>query len=175
MADVPPGHRDEQGVRRFVEHLAMMLGDWGFPRMPARVLASIMTADEDSLTAADLAERLGVSAAAISGAVRYLSHIGMVSREPVPGSRRDRYRLPRNPWYQTSLLKGELLKALADLADEGVAAVGTAATPSGARIAEMRDFFRFLEVELEGLLDKWRAVRAAQEAGSGSEGTQGAG
>lgn len=134
-----------------------------------------MTADEDSLTAADLAERLGVSAAAISGAVRYLSHIGMVSREPVPGSRRDRYRLPRNPWYQTSLLKGELLEALAELADEGVAAVGTAATPSGARIAEMRDFFRFLEVELQGLLDKWRAVRAAQEAGSGSEGTQGAG
>src|SRR6266542_5062640 len=127
MADRTAGQRDEEGVRRFVERLAMMLTEWGFPRMPARVLGSMMTADEDSLTAADLAERLGVSVAAISGAVRYLSHIGMVSREPVPGSRRDRYRLPRNPRYQTSLLKGELLEALAELADEGVAAVGTAA------------------------------------------------
>src|SRR6266511_435432 len=83
MADRTAGQRDEEGVRRFVERLAMMLTEWGFPRMPARVLGSMMTADEDSLTAADLAERLGVSAAAISGAVRYLTHIGMISRRLV--------------------------------------------------------------------------------------------
>src|SRR6266487_4906160 len=122
MADRTRGQRDEEGVRRFVEHLAMMLAEWGFPRMPARVLGSMMTADEDSLTAADLAERLGVSAAAISGAVRYLTHIGMISKEPAPGSRRDRYRLPTNPWYQTSLLEAELFKALIVLCDEGIAA-----------------------------------------------------
>ena len=162
MTDRTRGHRDEEGVRRFVEQLAMMLAEWGFPRMPARVLGSMMTADEDSLTAADLAERLGVSAAAISGAVRYLNHIGMLAREPAPGSRRDRYRLPQNPWYQTSLLEGQLLKALAALSDEGIAAVGSEATPAGARIAEMRDFFRFLEDELASLLDKWRALRSAR-------------
>src|SRR5262245_47418683 len=98
MVDRTPGPRDEEGVRQFVEHMAMMLTEWGFPRMPARVLGSMMTADEDSLTAADLAERLGVSPAAISGAVRYLTHIGLISRVPVAGSRRDRYRLPDNPW-----------------------------------------------------------------------------
>src|SRR6266487_7200304 len=133
MADRTRGQRDEEGVRRFVEHLAMMLAEWGFPRMPARVLGSMMTADEDSLTAADLAERLGVSAAAISGAVRYLTHIGMISKEPVPASRRDRYRLPADPWYQTSLLEAELFKALAALCDESIAAVGSQATPAGAK------------------------------------------
>jgi DNA-binding transcriptional regulator GbsR (MarR family) len=164
MADRTRGQRDEEGVRRFVEHLAMMLAEWGFPRMPARVLGSMMTADEDSLTAADLAERLGVSAAAISGAVRYLNHIGMISREPVHGSRRDRYRLPQNPWYQTSLLEAGLLKALADLADEAVTSLGSAATPSGSRVAEMRDFFRFFESELPNMLDRWRALRSAQDS-----------
>ena len=165
MADHTPGQRNEEGVRRFVEHLAMMLTEWGFPRMPARVLGTMMTADEDSLTAADLAERLGVSAAAISGAVRYLNHIGMITREPVPGSRRDRYRLPENPWYQTSLLEGELLKSLAALSDQAVVSVGTEATPAGRRVAEMRDFFLFLERELKGLLDKWHEVRPARSSG----------
>src|SRR6266545_1384048 len=92
MADRTAGQRDEEGVRRVVERLAMMLTEWGFPRMPARVLGSMMTADEDSLTAADLAERLGVSAAAISGAVRYLTHIGMISKEPAPGPEAARHR-----------------------------------------------------------------------------------
>src|SRR6266536_1585896 len=157
MADRTAGQRDEEGVRRFVERLAMMLTEWGFPRMPARVLGSMMTADEDSLTAADLAERLGVSAAAISGAVRYLTHIGMISKEPAPGSRRDRYRLPTNPWYQTSLLEAELFKALIVLCDE--------ATPAGVKIAEMRDFLRFLEAEMPRLLDKWHEVRSAEASG----------
>jgi predicted transcriptional regulator len=166
MVDRTRGPRDEEGVRQFVEHMAMMLTEWGFPRMPARVLGSMMTADEDSLTAADLAERLGVSPAAISGAVRYLTHIGLISRVPVAGSRRDRYRLPDNPWYQTSVLEAELLKSLAALSDDGVAAVGGPSTPAGARIAEMRDFYLFLEGELPVLLEKWRTQRAARTAES---------
>jgi DNA-binding transcriptional regulator GbsR (MarR family) len=169
MADGTRGQRDEEGtqrdddgIRRFVEHLAMMLTEWGFPRMPARVLGSMMTADEDSLTAADLAQRLGVSPAAISGAVRYLTHIGMISREPVHGSRRDRYRLPANPWYQTSLLEAELFKALIALCDDGIAAVGSEATPAGTKIAEMRDFLRFLEAELPRLLERYRQAHSAE-------------
>ena len=48
----------------------MIFTDWGFPRMPSRVLITLMAADEEALTAAELAGRLGVSPAAISGAVR---------------------------------------------------------------------------------------------------------
>jgi hypothetical protein len=164
MADRARGRRDEAAVRRFVEHLAMTLADWGFPRMPARVLVTLMSADEDGLTAAELAERLGASPAAISGAVRYLLHIGILAREPVPGSRRDRYRLPDDPWYEASTAKGPLFRTVADLADDGVAALGGPATPSGARVAEMRDFFLFVQAELGGLLQKWEAAKAAGHA-----------
>ena len=72
--------RDPEQVRAFVEHLALVFTDWGFPRMPSRVLITLMAADEEALTAAELAERLDVSPAAISGAVRYLIHIGMLQR-----------------------------------------------------------------------------------------------
>ncbi|HZD70583.1 MAG TPA: MarR family transcriptional regulator, partial [Actinomycetes bacterium] len=102
--------------------------------------------------------------AAVSGAVRYLGNIGMINREPVPGSRRDRYRLPANPWYQTSLLEQQLFKALIALCDDGIVAVGSEATPAGAKIAEMREFLRFLEVELPRLLDRWNEVREGEAA-----------
>ena len=67
--------RDEEQVRSFVEQMAMFLTDWGFPRMPARVLMGLMAADEERLTAGELAKRLAVSPAAISGAVRYLQQL----------------------------------------------------------------------------------------------------
>ena len=57
---------------RFVEDFALLLTETGVPRMPARVFACVLADDSGGLTAADLAERLQVSPAAISGAVRWL-------------------------------------------------------------------------------------------------------
>ena len=61
---------------RFVEHFALLLDEAGVPRMPARVFAAILADDAGRLTAGELAERLQVSPAAISGAVRYLTQAG---------------------------------------------------------------------------------------------------
>jgi DNA-binding transcriptional regulator GbsR (MarR family) len=150
--------RDEQAVAQFVEAMAMTFADWGFPRMAARILMMLMTADEEALTAAELAERLGVSPPAISGAVRYLVQVGLLERRPVPGSRRDHYRMRDDAWYASSATKREAYKALADLADDGVRAVG-AGSVSGARVGEMRDFFRFAHDEMVTLVEKWRRSR----------------
>jgi DNA-binding transcriptional regulator GbsR (MarR family) len=148
--------RDEDQVQAAVEQLALIFTDWGFPRMPSRVLVTLMAADEEALTAADLAGRLGVSPAAISGAVRYLSHVGLLQRVPTPGSRRDRYRLPADPWYESASLKDGFMSQVAAASDDGVKALGTD-SPGGERIARMRDFFVFVQGELGGLLARWRA------------------
>jgi DNA-binding transcriptional ArsR family regulator len=153
------GERDEAAVRQFVERMAMTLADYGFPRMPARVLVVVMSADEEALTAGELAARLGVSPAAVSGAVRYLTRLRLLVREPVPGSRSDRYRMPDDAWYEAALAEGPMYKVLVDLADEGVPALGGAETPAGARVAEMRDFLLFVMEELATILEKWRARR----------------
>ena len=150
-------------MRTFVEQMARMLADWGFPRMAGRVLFVMMGADEPALTAGELAERLGVSPAAISGAVRYLIHINMVAREPVPGSRRDRYRLVDDSFYEVTIAKMTLIKTLADVADAGVTAAGGPDTTAGARLANMRDFYVFTQESLPSILDEW-AERKAQLA-----------
>src|SRR5215211_3578904 len=94
------------------------------PPMAGRVLFALMCAEEDALTAAQIGERLGIGPAAVSGAVRYLIQIQMLHRVPVPGSRRDRYRLPDDAWYEVSALKGMVFKIFAQLADEAVDALG---------------------------------------------------
>jgi predicted transcriptional regulator len=148
--------RDERAAGQFVESAAMAFADWGIPRMAARVLLTMTIADEDALTAAELAERLGVSPPAISGAVRHLVRTGLLERRPVPGSRRDLYRLRDDAWYTSSATEGAVYQTLADLAGEGARALGGAGSPAAARVTEMRDFFRFVRSEMAGILDKWR-------------------
>jgi predicted ArsR family transcriptional regulator len=153
--------RDEEAVHRFVEHMAMTMANFGFPRMPGRVLFTLLTADEEGLTAGEIGKRLGVSPAAISGAVRYLMQVGLANREPLRGSRRDRYRVPDNPWYEATVGRGHVYQEIADLASTGVEALGGPATVSGARVAEMVDFFRFMQAEMAEIYDRWRTSRLA--------------
>jgi DNA-binding transcriptional regulator GbsR (MarR family) len=151
--------RDEQAVGRFIETFASALVEGGIPRMPARVFAALLATDSGRLTAAELAERLHVSPAAISGAVRYLAHVSLVSRERDPGSRRDHYRLFDDLWYEASLRREPLLTRWERAMREGVAALG-ADTPAGARMAESVAFFEFLREELPAVLARWRARRS---------------
>lgn len=153
------GGRDEEAVRRFVEHFAMTFADLGFPRMPARVLGTLMVADEPGLTAGEIADRLGASAAAISGAVRYLTQIGLIVREPVLGSRRDIYRMPNHAWYVASMVKSGAYQKIGDVVAEGVKVVGDESTAPGRRIAEMRDFFHFMQDEMAQLMERWEERR----------------
>jgi DNA-binding transcriptional regulator GbsR (MarR family) len=157
--------RDPVEVRHFIERLSLLLVDMGLPPMPARVWATCMSADEDALTPGDLAQRLGVSPAAISGAVRYLLQVGLLERVPIPGSRRQHYRVPTGLWYEAFMHREQALKAFSAVAAEGIKTLG-ARSPAGARMAEIRDFFEFLADALPKLLSDWRAQSEAESARS---------
>jgi hypothetical protein len=148
--------RDDVAVAEFVEQFAASLTRAGMPRMPARVFAALLVSDSGRLTAAELAERLRVSPAAISGAVRYLAQVNYLRRERDPQARRDVIVLYENAWYEASLRTNPLLSGLeADLAD-GVRAVGED-TPAGARMAKSRAFLEFFDGEMSKMMTRWRA------------------
>lgn len=159
-ASPPPGTaavagRDERAVSRFVEDLASALMEMGVPRMPARVFAALLTTDSGRLTAAELAARLHVSPAAVSGAVRYLVQIGMARRESVPGSRRHYYRAPDNVWDEVISIRDRMMARWTGVLQEGVGILG-ADTPAGERVAESVRFFEFVGSELPLVIGRWR-------------------
>jgi len=150
--------RDADGTRRFVEDFALLLVDAGVPRMPARVFACVLADDAGALTAGDLAERLQVSPAAISGAVRWLTQMHLLTRAREPGARRDHYRMRDDQWYEATVFKTAALRRFEDVLAEGVALVG-ADTPAGRRLEETQEFFAFFRAELPALLERFRATR----------------
>ncbi|MFG3656754.1 GbsR/MarR family transcriptional regulator [Streptomyces sp. NPDC047706] len=150
--------RNPEAVGRFVEHFAAQLVEAGMPRMPSRVFAALLASDAGALTSAELGEQLQISPAAVSGAVRYLAQVHMVSREREPGSRRERYRVHGDQWYEALTNREAVLKRWEDALRDGVDSLG-AGTPAGRRLAETLAFFEYLEGELEALMERWRAHR----------------
>jgi DNA-binding transcriptional regulator GbsR (MarR family) len=152
------GARDPETVSRFVEHFAAQLVEAGVPRMPARVFAALLASDSGALTSAELGDQLKISPAAVSGAVRYLAQVHLVSREREPGSRRERYRVHNDQWYEALTNREAIIKRWEDALREGVTTLGPD-TPAGHRLAETLAFFEFVEGELETLMARWRERR----------------
>ena len=143
-----------------------MLAEGGVPRMPARVFAALLSTDEGRLTAAGIAETLQISAAAVSGAVRYLEQVSLVGREREPGSRRDRYVVQHDIWYEAILQREQLLTRWERALNEGVDALG-ADTPAGQRLENSVAFFEFLQEEMPAMLARWRARESAASPARG--------
>jgi DNA-binding transcriptional regulator GbsR (MarR family) len=146
-------------VSRFIERFAETLVQAGMPRIASRIFIALLATDSSRLTAAELAEQLQVSPAAVSGAVRYLIQVNMVSRGREPGSRRDHYRVDNDVWYQTITQRDQLLARWAASLHEGADALGER-TPAGARFAESAEFFEFLQEELLQMTQRWDKHRA---------------
>ena len=154
--------RDPAEVSRFIERFAQVLVDAGMPRIASRVFVALIATDSGRRTAGELADMLQASPAAISGGVRYLTQVNMITREREPGSRRDHYHVDDDVWYQTIAQRDQLMARWTANLRDGAKALGDQ-TPAGARIAESVEFFEFMQQELRGLTARWEAHRRRTE------------
>lgn len=145
-------------MRRFVESFASVLVDAGLPQMPALVFVALLATDSGGLTAEELAAQLQVSRAAISGAVNYLSPVGLITRERQPGTRRYRYVLQDPTWFELVVRRERLLDRWITTTRDGINALGPT-TPAGQRLAESLAFVEFLQREMPAMLTRWRELQ----------------
>jgi DNA-binding transcriptional regulator GbsR (MarR family) len=161
----PSNPVDEETLLRFVEQFGLILQEAGIPRMPARVFAYVLADDAESYTAADLANGLRVSPAAISVAARSLVQMGLLGRERVPGSRSDHFRVyDDDVWSAITMQQLPLLRRNADFLAEGIKVLDPD-RPGGQRVRETLEFYRFMHEEIPVMLDRWREYRRRHHLG----------
>ena len=169
MRNVTDDPNDTAEVARFVERFALLMVDSGIPRMPARVFGSLLVSEDGKRTAAELAESLQVSPAAVSGAVRYLAQVGLVVRARDPGERRDHYEVTDDLWYEAFANRDKQLAQWAAVVGEGAKIIGTD-TKAGARLDTSSRFFEFLRSELPGMMRRWREYQGTHGGPVGEAG-----
>ncbi|MEI8408686.1 MULTISPECIES: GbsR/MarR family transcriptional regulator [unclassified Kribbella] len=143
-------------ISQFVERFAGVLANSGVPTMSARVIGRMLVSPTGTLTSAELAESLQISQPAVSGAVRQLLQVGFITRERIPGSRKDHYRIRDDVFAALLERRNSALAEWESTSRSGVDLFG-ADTTVGRRLTEAADFFAFIHKDLEHLIKSWGA------------------
>jgi DNA-binding transcriptional ArsR family regulator len=165
-APAQPYGRDTAAVRDYQETLTTVFVTSGLPRMMARVLACLYTTDSGSLTAADLAQRLQVSAASVSKAITFLESLDLVRRERDQG-RRERYVVDDDLWYQSMIRSARSNDEFIETARKGVDVLGRG-TPAAARLENAARFLDFVSEALIRAAEQGREVLYTRSDSAGT-------
>lgn len=149
----------DDAVRWFVEQFALLLADSGLPRMAARVFAYLLAADPKKSTAGQIAAGLGMSPAAVSGAVRHLSQAGLVVKERDPGASADSYRVYDDAWQVIAIRTAEAIDRAVDVLSAGVDRLDRETPAASDGVREALEFYRFWRAGLPATMDRWREYR----------------
>ncbi|MFE0027732.1 helix-turn-helix domain-containing protein [Amycolatopsis sp. NPDC059021] len=128
------GGPDPQAAAAFVAEFTAALIEIGLPRTAAGVLAWLFASETGSGTAAELAQRLQVSAATISHAVGLLDKYALIRRGRDGEGRRHRYFLDDDAGFRAAVVGVRANQRLADTALRGADTFG-GDTVAGARLA----------------------------------------
>nr|WP_192757170.1 MarR family transcriptional regulator [Actinopolymorpha pittospori] len=142
--------------------MALVLAQNGMQKATARVMTAFLFADQDSVTAPELGEQLGISSGAVSGAIKMLLTVGLIERVPAPTSRREHYRLRDGAWATLMSAQNGVVQAMFEVAEEGIQAAGQDSL-AAMRLAEMRDFYSYMFSELPALIERWQVERRQRE------------
>jgi predicted transcriptional regulator len=150
-------------TNRSVEMFGAALADAGLPSLPSRVFSALLMDDDGRMTSAELTDLLGVSAAAVSGAVKYLGHLQMIRRERERGSRRDVYVVDDDAWHQMLVRRDRLYAPLLRALDAALDDHGPG-DPAHQRIRLSAEFLRFVDAEMAKLAEGWAVRKQELEA-----------
>jgi len=159
--------------RELIEEFGLLYEEMGGTRMAGRVSAWLLLCDPPVQSLTEIAEGLGVSKAAASGAARLLVQGRLIERVSEPGQRGDFYRaLPADP---DGIIPLDHVRRLHRLIERGLASVADRdqSQSNYALMHDVLEFTAFIEAALPELLARWRKRRAngspATPAGSGGQ------
>lgn len=155
MADQAGSDTFTEAQRAYIEDLAAVMTASGVPRMASRVYAAILVHERGSMTSAELAATLQVSAAAVSTAVGWLSQVSMITRRTVPGSRREHYYVDSESLIRLVTHDTNALTSWVTGFARGREVVEPGSAPAH-RLAELEEFFVFLIGEMDGIMARWQ-------------------
>ena len=143
---------------RSVEQLGAALAEAGMPSLPSRIFAALLIDDDGRMTSAELSELLGVSAASVSGGVKYLAHLQMLRREREAGSRREVYVVDEDAWHGLMMRRDHLYAPILRALQGAIDDAGSDA-PAYRRLMLTGEFLRFVDAEMVAMTDRWNDHR----------------
>lgn len=149
---------ERRALLEYVEQFASVMIDSGMQRMSARVFAYVLVDDAETYTAAEIAEGLGISLAAVSGAVRELIGGGLFIKGRRASTRADIYKLNDDDiWGSIMLDRRGIIDHYRNIALFGIETLPEG--PGRDRLIQTAAFMDFMMAEFGALRVKWSESR----------------
>lgn len=150
-----PGPTDKQ--RDLIERIGVLHDRIGFPPATSRVLGLLLVTREPELTFDQIRETLGLSKSSTSSALNLLLQVGSIEYLTRPGDRKRYFRKSYREWEASLLGRLEVLFSLRELLREVLELRDGELGEKDLAIARMVDFLGFLESEIQGAHQRWKA------------------
>lgn len=144
-----------QAKLEYIEEMGLLMERFGLPRMTGRVLGALLMADPPEQTAEALATTLQASRGSISGSTRTLEQMGFIDRVSKPGERKDYFRNRPNAWAEMTKQQTLGIKLFKEMAEKGLAIIGSDDPDVRLGLTEMLEFYDFWERELPKVFRDW--------------------
>ena len=144
----------------FADHMGRYYANrFGFPPMVGRLIGYLSVSEPPEQTIAELAEALLASRSAISGAIKTLETMHVVSRTRSAGDRMDRVRIDMSTPESMGMDISEY-QEMGQLAREGLEVLSDAPKERRAILLEFAAFSDFLVEQVREFEKEWKKRRA---------------
>ncbi len=153
--------REKDALSDVVEQTGVWFSSLGVPRAAGQMFGYLLACDPNEQSAAEIADRTGLSRASVSSSARLLQSMNAVEERHRVGDRKTYYRMRRDWWIEMATAKISGFEQLADLARRTRAAGGLSRTDG---LDELIEFSEFWATEIPKLAERWYRRNEKEEA-----------
>lgn len=150
--------------QEFIARWSRILASEGLPPVAGRLWAWLLICEPPDQTVDGIAEAIGASRGAISGAVRMLEPSGLILRSKHRGDRREHWRSAPDAMIRVLETKERQVRPSLDVLEGTLASLEDRTDASLRRLRETRDLYAMLAAGFPTLIAQFKAVRAANAA-----------
>jgi DNA-binding MarR family transcriptional regulator len=148
-----------ESLLAYAEEWGLLFERWGLPRTAGRIWGWLHVCEPPHQTAGQLVDALGVSKGSVSTNTRLLESLGLLERVGVRGARQSHYRVRPDAFEGIMRQRIVGVSQARALAERGLGVLESASPERKQRLTAKRDFYAFLEREMEELLRHWQGRR----------------
>jgi DNA-binding transcriptional regulator GbsR (MarR family) len=151
--------------RIFVERWSRILSAEGLPPVAGRLWAWLLVCEPLEQSVDDIAEAIGASRGAISGAVRWLEPSGLIHRTRRPGDRRDYWSVTDESAIRTLENRQRAMRPSLDTLETAMAALSDRDDGSLQRLRDVHELYLVMVDVVNIAVKEFETRRAATPAG----------
>ncbi len=151
--------------KSFVERWSRILATEGLPPVAGRLWAWLLVCEPREQSVDDIADAIGASRGAISGAVRWLEPSGLIHRTRRPGDRRDYWSVTDEAAIRAIENRQRAMQPSLDTLESAMTALADRDPASLQRLRDVHELYLVMVEVVNIALDQFKTRRAATPAG----------